>query len=172
MKTSKHQEEAKKLVGWLSSSDFASGYLGNGNVPVLQSLAKEKWQRAGHPQNYELFYDDSVPMKQVSAPVSFSEVSSIVLRAMSEICVNQAGCSVHTGCRRGRDQPGASGLIGDLFGNAGWRGDKPPASSFETGWYIAAGKPVYCKGLSRLIRKQAGVNGNDKGKQRKRIYAR
>jgi len=29
-------------------------------------------------------------MKQVSAPVSFSEVSSIVLRAMSEICVNQA----------------------------------------------------------------------------------
>jgi ABC-type glycerol-3-phosphate transport system substrate-binding protein len=90
MKTSKQQEAAKKLVGWLSSAEFEDGYLGDGNVPVLQSLAEKKCIALGIPQNYELFYNGAVPMKQVSAPVSFAEVSSIVLRAMSEICVNQA----------------------------------------------------------------------------------
>jgi ABC-type glycerol-3-phosphate transport system substrate-binding protein len=90
MKTSKHQDEAKKLVGWLSSPEFEGGYLGDGNVPVLQSLAKQKCEALGIPQNYQLFYNGEVPMKQVNAPVSFSEVSSIVLRAMSEICVNKA----------------------------------------------------------------------------------
>mgnify|MGYP003815451297 CR=1 FL=1 len=90
MKTSKHQDEAKKLVGWLSSPEFEGGYLGDGNVPVLQSLAAQKCEALGIPQNYQLFYNGEVPMKQVNAPVSFSEVSSIVLRAMSEICVNKA----------------------------------------------------------------------------------
>jgi multiple sugar transport system substrate-binding protein len=90
MKTSKYQDEAKQLVGWLSSAEFEGGYLGDGNVPVLQSLAAEKCSALGIPQNYELFYNDAVPMKQVSAPIAFSEVSSIVLRAMSEICVNQS----------------------------------------------------------------------------------
>jgi ABC-type glycerol-3-phosphate transport system substrate-binding protein len=90
MKTSKQQDAAKKLVGWLSSPEFEGGYLGDGNVPVLQSLAKEKCEALAIPQNYPLFYNGEVPMKQVNAPVSFSEVSSIVLRAMSEICVNKA----------------------------------------------------------------------------------
>ena len=90
MKTSRQQDAAKKLVGWLSSAEFEGGYLGDGNVPVLQSLAAQKCSALGIPQNYELFYNGEVPMKQVSAPVSFAEVSSIVLRAMSEICVNKA----------------------------------------------------------------------------------
>lgn len=90
MKTSKHQDEAKKLAAWLSSAEFAGEYLTSSAIPALKTLAKEKLSQVGIPENYELFYEGTHQMKPVSAPIQFSEVSAIVLRAMSEICVNQA----------------------------------------------------------------------------------
>lgn len=90
MKTSKYQEESKALAAWLSMPGFEGDYLTYGNIPALKSLAKEKISALGIPDNYELFYEDTHAMKPVSAPIQFSEVSAIVLRAMSEICVNQA----------------------------------------------------------------------------------
>ena len=90
MKSSDHVDEAKKLAGWISSYDFANEYLSVGNIPALRSLAKDKISDLGIPQNYELFFEDTMPMKAVNAPIQFSECSAIVLRAISEICINQA----------------------------------------------------------------------------------
>lgn len=92
MKSSKHIEEAKELAAWMSQSDFEGQYLSVGNIPALHSLAETKISDLGIPQNCELFYLDSNTdiYKPVSAPPQFTECSSIVLTAISEICVNQA----------------------------------------------------------------------------------
>ena len=90
-KTTKYPEEAKQLAVWLCKRHFAEQYLSTGNVPALSSLAAEKCSELALPQNYELFYEyGDLHQKQIDAPICFSEVSSIVLRAMSDICVNQA----------------------------------------------------------------------------------
>lgn len=90
MQNSKYQDEAKALAAWMSQADFEGRYLTTGNIPALKSLAEASISELGIPDNYEIFYEDAMPMKAVSAPIQFSEISSIVLRAISEICVNNA----------------------------------------------------------------------------------
>ncbi|MDO4273509.1 MAG: sugar ABC transporter substrate-binding protein [Eubacteriales bacterium] len=90
--SSKHLEEAKDLAGWMSQQDFAGKYLTAGNIPALNSLAQEKIDSLGLPENCEIFYKDSntTDYKSVSAPPQYTECSYIVTTALSEILVNQA----------------------------------------------------------------------------------
>lgn len=92
MAGSKHLKEAKDLAGWMSQKDFAGNYLTAGNIPASNSLAKEKIDSLGIPENCEIFYKDSTTTayKPVSAPPQFTECSNIVTTALSEILVNQA----------------------------------------------------------------------------------
>lgn len=92
MAGSKHLKEAKDLAGWMSQKDFAGKYLTAGNIPASNSLAQEKIDSLGIPENCEIFYKDSTTTayKPVSAPPQFTECSNIVTTALSEILVNQA----------------------------------------------------------------------------------
>lgn len=92
MAGSKHLKEAKDLAGWMSQKDFAGKYLTAGNIPASNSLAKEKIDSLGIPENCEIFYKDSTTLdyKAVSAPPQFTECSNIVTTALSEILVNQS----------------------------------------------------------------------------------
>lgn len=89
---SKHLKEAKDLAGWMSQNDFVGNYLTAGNIPAANSLAQEKIDALGIPENCEIFYKDSTTTqyKAVSAPPQFTECSNIVTTALSEILVNQS----------------------------------------------------------------------------------
>ncbi len=89
---SKHLKEAKELAAWMSQAQFEGAYLSTGNIPALHSLAEEKISALGIPENYKVFYENSITAnyKPVSAPIQFTECSNVVLTAISEICVNQA----------------------------------------------------------------------------------
>lgn len=90
--TSKHLDEAKELAAWMSQPEFEGAYLSSGNIPALHSLAVEKITALGIPENYKVFFEDSVTasFRAVSSPVSYTECSDIVLTAISEICINQS----------------------------------------------------------------------------------
>jgi len=92
LKNSKNIEAAKDLAGWISQKEFASEYLTVGNIPCLNTLAKEKIDELGLPQNAEIFYKDALTtdFKAVSSPPQYAEMSNIVLTALSDILINQA----------------------------------------------------------------------------------
>lgn len=92
LKNSKHLKEAKDLAGWMSQAEFVGEYLSAGNIPELASLAEKKISELGIPENCQVFFKDSTTTdyKAVSAPPQFTECSTIVTTAISEILVNQA----------------------------------------------------------------------------------
>ncbi len=89
---SENMEAAKDLAAWLSMEDFGREYLASGNVPANVSLAEELLESVSYVENYELFYQDNEATDYVamSTPGCYTDISSIVLTALSDILVNQA----------------------------------------------------------------------------------
>lgn len=89
---SEYLEEAKDLAAWMSQEEFTTVYLENGNVAANGEVAEELINKLDYVENYELFYqmDEGDVYTSVSAPSEFTDVSSIVLTALSDILINQA----------------------------------------------------------------------------------
>lgn len=83
-------EEAAKFALWCAQDTFVEGYLGAGGVPANKAIADKIIPTEYDPDNSELFYaclKDAVP---ITAPVSYAEIDTIVLNALSDIFMNQA----------------------------------------------------------------------------------
>lgn len=86
-----HYEEAAELSTYIASPTFIEKFLTQGSIPALKSVADKVITPDTIPINGDkVYYPSASIAKAVHAPEQYPQCEDIVMRAFSEITVNQA----------------------------------------------------------------------------------
>ncbi|MFG1950343.1 ABC transporter substrate-binding protein [Micromonospora sp. NPDC048830] len=89
LKTSKHPQEAQRFAMWLSASEYAQKtFLATDSIPSRRDVMAAV-TTVSPPANGAIFPDSADTAKAIQAPAQYTDVSTIVVKALSEVYSNQ-----------------------------------------------------------------------------------
>ncbi|MEV0733595.1 sugar ABC transporter substrate-binding protein [Polymorphospora sp. NPDC050346] len=89
LKTSEHPQEAQKFAMWLSASEYSqTNFLAVDSIPSRQDVMTSV-TTAAPPANGGIFKESADSVKAIQAPVRYTDVSTIFVKALSEVYSNQ-----------------------------------------------------------------------------------